>query len=122
MKVDAQYRINRLSGTDAVASVFNEFFGSLPYPAVEPNIKVNQDGESLTLEMAVPGLTSRDIDVTVSEGVLHLKSSKEVSGIFTKPFHVKRVIPEYVDVAKMTAFVRNGILNVCFPFASSGYS
>ncbi len=94
-------------------------FGKKIYPRVD----VREDGERYTLEAELPGLTEKDIEVTVENNLLTISSvsAKDVKdGDNDYVLHERRhqsfsrsfVLPKDVDPAKTEAGLSNGLLTL----------
>lgn len=101
------------------------FFGEAPtlgYPAVE----VKEDDKNYYLEAETPGLTEKELEVAIEDGILTLKGERKTEtekkegkvhrteryyGYFSRSFG----IPEDVKAEKVTAFYENGVLKLTLP-------
>ena len=80
----------------------------------------NETDDSYTLDIVMPGLTKKDIDLTFKDGTLTIKCKKEVSDSDSQFYGVKtdqsfRNFPRGVDADKVTAEMKEGILFVVLP-------
>ncbi|MCX5859568.1 MAG: Hsp20/alpha crystallin family protein [Proteobacteria bacterium] len=100
-------------------------FGETPtlgYPAVE----VRGDNKNYYLEAETPGLTEKELEVVIEDGVLTLKGERKTEtekkegkvhrteryyGYFSRSFG----IPEDVKTEEITAFYENGVLKLTLP-------
>lgn len=111
--------------------MFDNFFsGLLPTPidrwaegAFLPKVNVSEGDKEIKVTAELPGLTEKDVDVSVSRGRLTLKgekkTEKEDQG---KNFHyLERLsgsfyreipLPEHTDTDKAQAVFKNGVLTV----------
>ena len=90
--------------------------------AQRPNNKYrwNETDDSYTLDIVMPGMTKKDIDLTFKDGTLTIKCKKEVSDSDSQFYGVKtdqsfRNFPRGVDADKVTAEMKEGILFVVLP-------
>ena len=90
--------------------------------AQRPNNKYrwNETDDSYTLDIVMPGLTKKDIDLTFKDGTLTIKCKKDVSDSDSQFYGVKteqafRNFPRGVDADKVTAEMKEGILFVVLP-------
>ena len=90
--------------------------------AQRPNNKYrwNENDDSYTLDIVMPGLTKKDIDLTFKDGTLTIKCKKDVSDSDSQFYGVKteqafRNFPRGVDADKVTAEMKEGILFVVLP-------
>jgi HSP20 family protein len=100
----------------------SSFFGSSAIPAVD--VRESEDG--YRMEVDLPGLTEKDVEVKLDNNLLTISSKKDEkkeekkngyilrerkSSSFTRSF----VLPEEVDREKITAEFTNGVLSLGFP-------
>jgi HSP20 family protein len=81
----------------------------------QTNIERNED--EYRLQIAVPGLTKKNIKLSIKENTLFIsyeKSEKE-STIFTNSFNKTYNVPDDVDEKNITGSVENGVLEVILP-------
>src|SRR4051812_43938113 len=123
-------RNNGLVPTDRpvnrIASLFDRFFGddffgpatawsSLPLATWE-------DEHNLHIEMDAPGLTDKDIEVSVHDGALYVSGERRCErtegGYDTRTygrFEQRLALPTLVDADKVEAKLANGVLKVTLP-------
>ena len=103
----------------------DRLLGASVPPACSPASNVYEDARSFWVEAAVPGLTRDAVEVTFEDSVLtiegqHKEEESEsrhyflreiVPGTFSRSFQV----PAAVDVTKVTATVKDGVLTVELP-------
>jgi HSP20 family protein len=87
-----------------------------------PAVNVIESNDHFKIEIAVPGLTKKDINIIIEKDVLTISASKEVKlkegeKYTRKEFsydNFKRTfqLPETVDAANIKATFKNGILEV----------
>ena len=104
--------------------LFDELFGRFP-DATTDSCRANiwEDGEHVCVEMELPGLTEKDIQVNVEKGVLTISGkrhtdcqrngrsyhfSERLEGEFSRSFHLGK----RVDENKVNAGLKDGILTV----------
>lgn len=91
-----------------------------------PAVNIKQDEKSFIVEMAVPGLDKKDINVEIEDDVLSISSEKqeesqeEKDNYTRKEFHFtsfKRSfnIPENADGSNIEAKHENGVLHIRIP-------
>jgi HSP20 family protein len=95
---------------------------SIPFPAVD----ITEDDKSFKLSAELPGMTEKDIEVTLSGNMLVIKGQKEQEteqkekgyylsersyGEFQRSF----ILPDGVDAEKVEAGVAKGVLTVTVP-------
>ena len=91
-----------------------------------PAVDVREDEKEYTMEVELPGLTEKDIDVKVENNILTVSSKKEESKeeekkgylmherksySFTRSF----VLPDEVNHDKISAEFKNGLLRLALP-------
>ena len=90
--------------------------------AQRPNNKYrwNENDDSYTLDIVMPGLTKKDIDLTFKDGTLTIKCKKDVSDSDSQFYGVKseqsfRNFPRGVNAEKVSAEMKEGILFIVLP-------
>jgi len=107
---------------DAEPSWRNESSFSFPSPAVE----LTEDDKAYKVTAELPGLESKDVEVTVSDSMLTIKGEKQQEkeekqknyhlsersyGSFQRSF----MLPEGVDASKIAADLSKGVLTITLP-------
>tara|TARA_B100000378_G_scaffold132698_1_gene107202 strand:+ start:51 stop:485 length:435 start_codon:yes stop_codon:yes gene_type:complete len=87
-----------------------------------PNNKYrwNETDDSYTLDIVMPGLTKKDIDLTFKDGTLTIKCKKDVSDSDSQFYGVKteqsfRNFPRAVNAEKVSAEMKEGVLSIVLP-------
>lgn len=92
-------------------------------------IDIKENETAYTAEMNVPGFKKEDIDISLDNGVMTIKSEKEESSekkedgkYIVKERSVSNVsrsfhIPENVDTSKIVANMEDGVLKIVLPKA-----
>jgi HSP20 family protein len=80
----------------------------------------DESDDVYTLDIVMPGITKKDIDLTFKEGTLTIKCKNEVSKENTQFYGVKTDqsfsnFPRAVDADKVSAEMENGILSIKLP-------
>ena len=90
--------------------------------AHRPNNKYrwNETDDSYTLDIVMPGMTKKDIDLTFKDGTLTIKCKKEVSDSDSQFYGVKteqsfRNFPRAVNAEKVSAEMNEGVLSIILP-------
>ena len=117
---------------DRFNRAFNETYGRsdeglLTSGAWVPPVDIYQNGDAeLVLKAELPDMTREDIDITVDKGALTIKGEKKFAGepkddqfhrierrygAFSRSFS----LPATVDVTKVAADYKNGVLTVRLP-------
>ena len=103
----------------------NYLFNNDPWTtsvAQRPNNKYrwNETDDSYTLDIVMPGLTKKDIDLTFKDGTLTIKCKKDVSDSDSQFYGVKteqsfRNFPRGVNAEKVSAEMKEGVLSIVLP-------
>jgi len=120
--------------------LFEDFFGEMTFPSLDaewgelasltPSIDVSQTDDAIQVTAELPGIEEKDVDVSLSEGVLTIRGEKrrEEDRKDKKFHHVERsygsfqrsiLLPAEVDSEKVDAIFRNGVLTVTLPKVES---
>jgi len=122
------------SETPAVSRLFDEFFNASPFgdSFVEsherwtPSVDILEKDGNLILRAELPGLTEKQFDLKVEGDTLILKGERKIDnednksnyhriesyhGSFTRSFR----LPETVDIDKINAEYKNGVLTITLP-------
>lgn len=107
--------------------LFDDFFRGFDLPlssrfgwsAGWPNVEVSESEKDIKVVAELPGLTEKDVDVTLHDGVLTLKGEKKQESdgaIYSERWHgsFERSIqlgPD-IDPDQVTASFKNGVLTV----------
>ena len=80
----------------------------------------DETDEAYKLDIVMPGLTKKDIDLTFKEGTLTIRCKKDVSGddqqfLGVKTEQVFRNFPRAVNADKVSAEMKEGILYIRLP-------
>ena len=102
---------------------FDNYFyeNGTPYISQTKNkYRWNETDDSYTLDVVMPGMTKKDIDLTFKEGVLTIKCKKDVSDSDTQFYGVKTDqsfsnFPRAVNADKVSAEMENGVLSIKMP-------
>ena len=126
-----KYNPNRMVNVfeDSWNRFFDPFFNDSPVvKRTSPAIDIDEDDNRYSLEVELPGLTEKDIEVKVEGNLLTLSSKKSEEKEEEKKNHVLRerrsysfsrsfVLPENVEADKITAEFKNGLLLIDVPKA-----
>jgi HSP20 family protein len=88
-----------------------------------PRIEVTDTGKAMTISAELPGLTQKDVQVEIADGVLSIRGERrsersDEGRYFTERFYgaFERQIPvENVEEDKVKAEFRDGVLTVTLP-------
>lgn len=109
--------------------MFDDFFRGFDMPAARgawsgswPNVELSETDNEVRVVAELPGLTEKDVEVTVADNVLTLRGEKKAeneSPTYTERWHgrFQRSIPlaAEVDVDRIDASFKNGVLTVVLP-------
>ena len=124
-----------LAGTSSAPSLFQEFdqlFNQLATPSFNNTqwaqsypIDLYETGEELVLEMAVPGVVTDDLDISIEGRELSIRGNVPqtegenrrywVQSIPAGEFHRTITLPVQVEVDDVNATVENGLLTLRMP-------
>jgi HSP20 family protein len=90
---------------------------SFGYGPCWPRVSWREAGEHFELEAEVPGMTEKDVQVSVDQGAISIKGER-------KPPHALKfarsfTLPTEIDAEKATATVQHGVLTVVLPKAAA---
>jgi HSP20 family protein len=122
-----RYSPNSLDLLDNASSWFDDLFvepvfGRSAVPAVD----VKETDSEYLMEVELPGLSEKDVEVKLDNNLLTISSRKEDSKEEKKNGYLMRerrsssfarsfVLPEGIDREKISAQFKNGVLNLSFP-------
>lgn len=122
------------SSQNWLPSVFNDFFGNewiTKAAASTPAMNIKETPTEYTVEIAVPGLTKDDFNVSINDDNQLLVSvsknqeseSKDDKGKYLRrefaytQFQQTMILPDNIEKDKISAEVTNGVLNIEIPKA-----
>ena len=98
-------------------------------PSFAPALNVVEDGESIIVEVEVPGLKSGDVEVSFDNGELTLKGEKKYAGKENTPVHRRErvygaftrtlTLPWEIMADKISAEMKDGVLTIVLPKAEA---
>lgn len=106
--------------------LFEDFFSSNSPAVHSPKCNVYEDKGNFHIELQVPGMSEKDLDVSLDGHVLQIKGEASFdSKADDKNYHrvefshmaINRAweLPPNVNVEKLQANFKNGILDICIP-------
>ena len=122
-----RYNPNSLDLLDNVSTWFDDFFGGPTLGgSTLPAVDVRETESDYLMEVELPGLTEKDVEVKLDNNLLTISSGKDEKKEEKKNGYVLRerrasrfsrsfVLPESVDREKIGAEFKNGILHLTFP-------
>lgn len=108
-------------------SMLDNFFNDQPiWNTSSPAVDIHEDEEGYRMEVEIPGLSEKDIDLKVEENLLTLSTRKEEkkeekSNAYllrerkNREFRRSFVLPEDVEREGITAAFKNGLLTITLP-------
>jgi len=122
-----RYNPNSLDLLDNVSSWIDDFFTTPTLSrSATPAVDVRETDTEFVMEVELPGLTEKDVEVKLENTLLTISSNKDENKEEKKNGYVLRerksahfsrsfVLPEEVDRDKIAAEYKNGILQLTFP-------
>ena len=122
-----RYNPNSLGLLDNVSSWIDDFFTTPTFGRnAMPAVDVRETESEFLMEVELPGLTEKDVEVKLENTLLTISSKKDEKKEEKKNGYVMRerrstqfsrsfVLPEDVDREKITAEFKNGVLQLTFP-------
>ena len=98
---------------NTIDRVFNESYERLN----NQKTKIERTDEDYRIFISVPGLTKKDIVLSVKESVLLISYEQHVKDvpIFTSSFKKTYDLPDDVDEKNITGSIENGVLEILLP-------
>jgi HSP20 family protein len=112
---------------DNVSRWFDDMFVDFPtWRSAVPAVDVRETESEFLMEVDLPGLSEKDIEVKLDNSLLTVSSKKEDAKEENKNGYLMRerrsasfsrsfVLPEEVDREKIGAEFKNGVLHLSFP-------
>lgn len=122
---------------EEVNRLFDQFFDSWPltatlprytaeYSVFAPKMDVREDDKHLSIYADLPGMTDKDVEVTVAPGILTIRgerkeeSNRKEAGYYVSErsfgrFERTFTLPNGLDLDKIHASFKNGALNIDVP-------
>jgi HSP20 family protein len=122
-----RYSPNSLSLLDNVSRWFDDFLLDTPVGRTTlPAVDVRETDSVYLMEVELPGLTEKDVEVKLDNNLLTVSSKKDEKKEEKKNGYIMRerrsssfcrsfVLPEEVDREKIAAEFKNGVLHLTFP-------
>ena len=91
-----------------------------------PPVDIRETEESYVLEAEIPGVTKEDVKIDVKDGVLNMTGERHYGSEDNREnytrvercygaFHRHFTLPDHVDIEKIDAHYKDGILTVSLP-------
>jgi len=116
-----------------IERLFEDLWPSLKWPTSVSGFSTNvyETDKSVVVEAELPGVKKEDIKISYSDGYLRIEAKREeTKEEKKKKYYRKEVrygeyariipIPEYVDVEKAKASLKDGVLTIEFPKTEEG--
>lgn len=125
-----KYRPHRCGSVfdDSWNRIYNSFLDDFPFTRENstPAVDVRDDENGYSMEVELPGLTEKDIEVKVEGNLLTISSKKSEEKEEEKKGYLRRerrsysfcrsfVLPENTDAEKISAGFKNGLLTLSVP-------
>lgn len=122
-----RYSPNALDLLGNVSSWFDDLFVEPVFGrSVVPAVDVKETDSEYLMEVELPGLSEKDVEVKLDNTLLTISSRKEEKKEEKKNGYIMRerrsssfarsfVLPEGIDREKISAEFKNGVLNLSFP-------
>jgi HSP20 family protein len=122
-----RYSPNALDLLDNVSSWFDNMFAEPLFGhSGAPAVDIKETDSEYLMEVELPGLSEKDVEVKLDNNLLTIASHKEDRKEEKKNGYIMRerrsssfarsfVLPDGIDREKIVAEFKNGILNLSFP-------
>src|SRR5467141_1781136 len=81
---------------------------------IMPSVEVVPDENGWRLRVALPGVSPENLEVNVTGQKVHVRANEERDTVTTR-FEETVALPDTVDVEKITAMFRHGLLELTLP-------
>ncbi|HEY9592907.1 MAG TPA: Hsp20/alpha crystallin family protein [Spirochaetia bacterium] len=124
-----RYNPSSVSLLDNMSTWFDDFFAGPTFGQTTlPAVDVRETDSEYLMEVELPGLTEKDVEVKLDNNLLTISSAKDEKKEEKKNGYLLRerrsthfsrsfVLPEGVDHEKIVAEFKNGVLHLNFPKA-----
>jgi len=122
-----RYNPNSLDLLDNVSRWFDDFFAAPTFGGTSlPPVDVKETDSEYLMEVELPGLSEKDVEVKLDNNLLTISSQKSEKNEEKKNGYILRerstsqfsrsfVLPDSIDREKIGAEFKNGILHLTFP-------
>ena len=124
--------LSRLSRVDDVFNVqreldriFNQFWSDLPRQTAAPNsstpFHVNATNDGWRIDVPLPGVDPKNVHLDVAGSTLTIRTEASDDGKDDNVAHYEQAftIPQFLDLEKLTASHRHGMLRLTLPLKES---
>jgi HSP20 family protein len=108
-----------------VDRLFNQFWNDLPNrsaaPAGSPAFQVNATDDGWRIDVPMPGIDPKDVSLEVAGQTLSIRADVQSDEQDKKTTHYEQTlnIPQFLDLEKLTASHRHGLLRLTVPLKES---
>ena len=107
-----------------VDRLFNQFWSDLPSRAAtgpSQSFHVNQTDDGWRVDVPLPGIDPKDVSLEVASNNLTIRAAVPSDGGDTTVSHYEQtlMIPQFLDLEKLTASHRHGMLRLTLPLKDS---
>jgi HSP20 family protein len=82
---------------------------------IMPSVEVMPDENGWRLRVALPGMSPENVEVNVACQSVHIRANEREGDTVTTRFEETVALPDTVDVEKITATFRHGLLELTLP-------
>jgi len=111
--------IKNNQGLGSIDSLLNQFFNdsicNYNHSISHLDYNYSSDENNYYLDLALPGLEKKDINLNISDNYLFLNyesADKENSSFWNQSFNRRIKLPANIDMDSITAQLKNGILSI----------
>lgn len=107
-----------------VDRVFNQFWSDLPtrtHTNSSPSFQVHTTDDGWRIDVPLPGIDPKDVSLEVAGNNLTIRATVPSEGKDTSVSHYEQtvVIPQFLDLEKLVASHRHGMLRLTLPLKES---
>jgi len=108
-----------------VDRLFNQFWSDLPTRTsgnATPSFQVNATDDGWRIDVPLPGIDPKDVAIDVAGNTLSIRAdvvTDEKSNAPTRWYEQTFTIPQFLDIEKLSASHRHGMLRLTLPLRES---
>ena len=103
--------------------LFNEFWTELPSRPVtsssSPSFRTNATDDGWRIEIPIPGIDPKDVTLDVAGNTLSVRAESPGDGNEALRYEQSFTIPQFLDLEKLSASHRHGMLRLTLPLKES---
>ena len=104
--------------------LFNQFWSDLPTrtsPAASPSFQVNATDDAWRVDVPLPGIDPKDVSLEAAGNNLTIRVASQGEGgeKNVSRYEQTLIIPQFLDLEKLTASHRHGMLSLTLPLKES---